>query len=113
MSQLSLNILLLKAESFSPTKRMIVQRFIPFPATCERVEVYTLALASRLFVLTCFLFVSASASAVNAFLMRKHELSEGIEVLDVNGKVVGTSQVAAKNVSQQCIYTWEEGTNPM
>lgn len=32
--QLSLNMVLLKAENFSPTKRMIVQRFIPFPATC-------------------------------------------------------------------------------
>ena len=30
--------------------------------------------------------------------MRKHEISEGIEVLDEDGKVVGTSQTAAKNV---------------
>ena len=28
-------MLLMKAESFSPTKRMIIQRFIPFPATCR------------------------------------------------------------------------------
>lgn len=77
---LSLNVLLLKAESFSPTKRMIVQRFIPFPAT-------------------------AAASSINAFLMRKHELKEGIEVLDAEGKVVGTSQVAAKNAVRDTVIT--------
>ena len=46
-----------------------------------------------------FLLLAATASAINAFLMRKHELKEGIEVMDSEGKVVGTSQVAAKNVS--------------
>jgi hypothetical protein len=40
-----------------------------------------------------------TASALNVFLIRKHELKEGIEVLDGEGKVIGTSQVAAKNVS--------------
>ena len=30
--------------------------------------------------------------------MRKNELSEGIEVTDKEGQVVGTSQVAAKQV---------------
>lgn len=34
--------------------------------------------------------------------MRKHEMKEGIEVTDADGKVVGTSQVAAKHVSK----TW-------
>ena len=32
--------------------------------------------------------------------MRKHELKEGIEVLDSDGTVIGTSQVAAKSVRQ-------------
>lgn len=41
----------------------------------------------------------AAASSLNAFLMRRHELKEGIEVVDADGKVVGTSQVAAKHVS--------------
>ena len=41
----------------------------------------------------------AAASSLNAFLMRKHELKEGIEVVDAGGKVIGTSQVAAKYVS--------------
>lgn len=38
--QLSLNMLLMRAESFSPTKKMIVQRFIPFPATGKYVTYY-------------------------------------------------------------------------
>jgi hypothetical protein len=51
------------------------------------------------FCLRARCFLAASASALNAFLMRKHELKEGIEVMDSEGKTVGTSQVAAKNVS--------------
>lgn len=46
----------------------------------------------------------ATASCLNAFLMRKHELKEGIEVFDGDGKVVGTSQVAAKHVSTAFVY---------
>lgn len=85
-------MLLLKAERFSPTKKMIVQRFIPFPATCE--SQHHLAPSNLLIIITI-----AAASSINAFLMRKHELKDGIEVLDGSGKVVGTSQVAAKCVS--------------
>ena len=44
-------------------------------------------------------YILATASAINAFLMRKHELKEGIVVTDDKGTAVGTSQIAAHNVS--------------
>ena len=35
---------------------------------------------------------------LNFFIqLRKHELTEGIDVSDKNGKVIGTSQIAAKS----------------
>ncbi len=40
----------------------------------------------------------ASASTINAILMRRHEFTEGIEVVDADGSVVGTSTIAAKKV---------------
>uniref|UniRef100_A0A8C6T8Y8 Sideroflexin 5a n=1 Tax=Neogobius melanostomus TaxID=47308 RepID=A0A8C6T8Y8_9GOBI len=66
-----LNVLIQRAKGFSPTTRLLVQRFVPFPAV-------------------------ASANVCNVVLMRKSELSEGISVLDKSGNVVGTSKVAAK-----------------
>lgn len=45
-------------------------------------------------------FVSpASANICNVGLMRHNELSEGVDVLDSNGKVVGSSKIAARHVS--------------
>ncbi|XP_068195413.1 sideroflexin-5a isoform X3 [Antennarius striatus] len=67
-----LNVFLQKARRFSPATRLLVQRFIPFPAV-------------------------ASANVCNVVLMRHSELSEGISVLDDDGKVVGTSKVAARH----------------
>lgn len=40
----------------------------------------------------------ASANICNVGLMRHNELSEGIDVLDSNGKVVGSSKIAARHV---------------
>ncbi len=71
--QVGLNSLLLKANGLSPAKKMMVQRFIPYPAV-------------------------ACASTLNTVLMRNHELREGIEVVDEQGNVVGTSKIAAKKV---------------
>ncbi|KAG1950702.1 sideroflexin-5 [Pimephales promelas] len=71
-----LNILIKKAEHFSPATRILVQRFIPFPAV-------------------------ASANVCNVLLMRHTELSEGISVLDDKGNVVGTSKLAARHVSME------------
>uniref|UniRef100_A0A671KVT6 Sideroflexin-5-like n=1 Tax=Sinocyclocheilus anshuiensis TaxID=1608454 RepID=A0A671KVT6_9TELE len=57
---------------FNPATRLFIQRFIPFPAV-------------------------ASANICNVALMRHSELSEGIDVLDSNGNVVGSSRIAAKH----------------
>lgn len=43
--------------------------------------------------------LTASANVCNVALMRHNELSEGIDVLDANGNVVGSSRIAAKHVS--------------
>ncbi|KAM4543303.1 sideroflexin-5a isoform 1-T1 [Odontesthes bonariensis] len=75
-----LNVLIQKANRFSSTTRLLVQRFIPFPAV-------------------------ASANVCNVVLMRHSELSEGISVLDSNGKVVGTSRVAARHALTETALT--------
>ncbi|KAM8915779.1 sideroflexin-5a isoform 1-T1 [Spinachia spinachia] len=66
-----LNVLIQRARRLGPTTRLLVQRFIPFPAV-------------------------ATANVCNVVLMRHSELSEGISVLDDNGNVVGASKVAAR-----------------
>ncbi|XP_049337693.1 sideroflexin-5a isoform X2 [Astyanax mexicanus] len=66
-----LNVLVKRADRFSPATRLLVQRFIPFPAV-------------------------ASANVCNVLLMCHSELSEGISVLDEDGNVVGTSKLAAR-----------------
>lgn len=66
-----LNVLIQKSSKFNPATRLFIQRFIPFPAV-------------------------ASANICNVALMRHNELSEGIDVLDNNGNVVGSSRIAAK-----------------
>lgn len=43
--------------------------------------------------------LEATANICNVGLMRHTELSEGIDVLDDNGKVVGSSKTAARHVS--------------
>lgn len=60
-----------------------------------------LVLSKKLLVFNnCFsLPSSASANICNVGLMRHNELSEGIDVLDNNGNVVGSSKVAARHVS--------------
>lgn len=66
-----LSVLLRKSAGFSHATRMLIQRFIPYPAV-------------------------ATASVLNVLLMRKHEIHQGIDVTDKDGKVIGTSQSAAK-----------------
>ncbi|XP_008324736.1 sideroflexin-5b [Cynoglossus semilaevis] len=75
-----LNMLIQKANSLSPTTRMIIQRLVPFPAV-------------------------ASANICNVALMRHNELSEGIDVLDQNGNVVGSSRIAAKHAIMETAFT--------
>ncbi|KAG7509628.1 sideroflexin-5 isoform X1 [Solea senegalensis] len=78
--QVGLNTLVQKANGFSPTTRLLVQRFIPFPAV-------------------------ASANVCNVVLMRHTEPSEGISVLDDDGNVVGTSRIAARHALLETALT--------
>ncbi|KAL4231548.1 Sideroflexin-5 [Mactra antiquata] len=66
-----LSHLIKKANTFSPATKMLIQRFVPYPAV-------------------------ASANICNVLLMRNNELTEGIDVMDNNHNVVGTSKIAAK-----------------
>ncbi|XP_076156580.1 sideroflexin-5a isoform X1 [Alosa pseudoharengus] len=75
-----LSVFVQKAERFSPATRLLVQRFIPFPAV-------------------------ASANVCNVVLMRYSELKQGISVLDDQGTVVGTSQVAARHAILETAMT--------
>ncbi|XP_005935267.1 sideroflexin-5b isoform X2 [Haplochromis burtoni] len=75
-----LNVLIQKANKLSPATRMIIQRLVPFPAV-------------------------ASANICNVGLMRHNELSKGIDVLDNNGNVVGSSRIAARHAIMETAFT--------
>ncbi|XP_068596393.1 sideroflexin-5b [Brachionichthys hirsutus] len=75
-----LNVLIQKANKLSPATRMIIQRFVPFPAV-------------------------ASANICNVGLMRHTELSEGVDVMDNNGNVVGSSKIAARHAIMETAFT--------
>ncbi|KAF3838668.1 hypothetical protein F7725_010436 [Dissostichus mawsoni] len=79
-TKVGLNVLIKKANRLSPATRMIIQRLVPFPAV-------------------------ASANICNVGLMRHNELSEGIDVLDNNGKVVGSSKIAARHAITETAFT--------
>uniref|UniRef100_T1JJ32 Sidoreflexin n=1 Tax=Strigamia maritima TaxID=126957 RepID=T1JJ32_STRMM len=51
------------------------------------------------------IFVQPAASVTNVLLMRRHELSQGIEVVDNDGNVVGTSKKAAAKALQEVAVT--------
>jgi tricarboxylate carrier len=67
----SLTYFIKKTEGLSPTRKLIIQRFVPLPAT-------------------------SLASTLNVLCMRAPELETGIDVFDENGNKIGTSKVAAK-----------------
>lgn len=75
-----LSLLIRRASAFSHTTKMLIQRFVPFPAV-------------------------ATASTCNVVLMRNSELVEGIEVFDRNGRVIGTSKAAAKKALGETALT--------
>uniref|UniRef100_A0A8C5NS74 Sideroflexin 5 n=1 Tax=Junco hyemalis TaxID=40217 RepID=A0A8C5NS74_JUNHY len=75
-----LNVLIQRANKFTPATRLLIQRFVPFPAV-------------------------ASANICNVVLMRHTELEEGIDVLDTNGNIVGSSRVAAKHALLETALT--------
>uniref|UniRef100_A0A3Q4ALM2 Uncharacterized protein n=1 Tax=Mola mola TaxID=94237 RepID=A0A3Q4ALM2_MOLML len=75
-----LNVLIEKANRLSPATRRIIQRLVPFPAV-------------------------ATANICNVGLMRHTELSEGIDVLDGQGNVVGSSKIAARHAIMETAFT--------
>ncbi|XP_030306737.1 rab11 family-interacting protein 5 isoform X5 [Calypte anna] len=75
-----LNVLIQRANKFTPATRLLIQRFVPFPAV-------------------------ASANICNVVLMRHTELEEGIDVLDSNGIIVGSSRIAAKHALLETALT--------
>ncbi|XP_060102087.1 sideroflexin-5 isoform X3 [Heteronotia binoei] len=75
-----LNVLIQRANQFTPATRLLIQRFVPFPAV-------------------------GSANICNVVLMRHSELEEGINVLDSNGNVVGSSRIAAKHALLETALT--------
>ncbi|XP_046556395.1 sideroflexin-5-like [Haliotis rubra] len=75
-----LNLLIKNAHKFRPATKLLIKKFIPFPAV-------------------------ATASTCNVLLMRNFELSEGIEVFDQNEKMVGTSKIAARKALKETALT--------
>ena len=76
----SLSLLLRRLNRLSPAAKSLIQRFVPLPAV-------------------------ATASTLNVVLMRRHEMDEGIDVVDKEGKVVGTSKLAAKRALTEMAIT--------
>jgi sideroflexin-5 len=76
----SLSLLIRRASNLKPSIKNIIQRFVPLPAVM-------------------------TASTLNVILMRLHELDEGINVVDKNGKVVGSSKLAAKKALKEMAVT--------
>ncbi|GAB0187896.1 sideroflexin-5 [Grus japonensis] len=79
-TKVGLNVLVQRANKFTPATRLLIQRFVPFPAV-------------------------ASANICNVVLMRHTELEEGIDVLDSNGNIVGSSRIAAKHALLETALT--------
>lgn len=75
-----LSLLLRRANKLSPSLKSLIQKFVPLPAVM-------------------------TASTLNVCLMRMHELNEGINVVDKEGKTVGTSKVAAKKALKEMAVT--------
>ncbi|XP_013405908.1 sideroflexin-5 [Lingula anatina] len=76
----SLGVMIKRANALTPSMKLLIQRFVPFPAV-------------------------ATASVCNVICMRNNELSEGIEVMDKEGRIVGTSQIAAKKALLETAMT--------
>lgn len=64
----------------------------------RRTEASHLGLTGAASLITMLFSSSASANICNVVLMRHTELEEGIDVLDNNGNIVGSSRIAAKHV---------------
>ncbi|BFY97893.1 hypothetical protein BsWGS_00933 [Bradybaena similaris] len=75
-----LSVVIKRASRFGDKTKLLIQRFVPFPAV-------------------------ATASTCNVLLMRNSELYEGIEVVDKSSQVVGTSKVAARKALAETALT--------
>ena len=75
-----LNLMLRRANNLKPAVKNLIQRFVPLPAV-------------------------ATASTLNVILMRLHELDEGIDVVNKEGEIVGTSKLAAKKALTEMAIT--------
>nr|XP_031323124.1 sideroflexin-5 isoform X2 [Camelus dromedarius] len=76
----SLKVLVQKANKFTPTTHLLVQRFTLLPTI-------------------------ASANICNLVLMQYRELEEGIDVLDGDGNRVGSSRIAARHALLETALT--------
>uniref|UniRef100_A0AAF5RXY9 Sidoreflexin n=1 Tax=Wuchereria bancrofti TaxID=6293 RepID=A0AAF5RXY9_WUCBA len=77
---MGLTTLIKRTEKLNPIKRLIIQRFIPLPAT-------------------------SFASSLNVLCMRWNELQNGINVYDCNQNVIGVSKIAAKKAIKDTTLT--------
>eukprot|EP00794_Sanderia_malayensis_P005207 gene5207-5861_t len=68
------------ARFLTERSKKIVQRFVAYPATC-------------------------TANVANVFLMRQHEIREGIDIDDGLGNVVGASKIAARKAVKETALT--------
>jgi tricarboxylate carrier len=75
-----LTYLIRNSKNITPAKKLIIQRFVPLPAT-------------------------SLASTLNVLCMRGPEINTGIEVFEESGKCVGTSKVAAKRAVTETAMT--------
>ncbi|XP_078259863.1 sideroflexin-5-like [Rhinoraja longicauda] len=75
-----LNVFIKKASRFNPGTRLLIQRFVPFPAV-------------------------AAANVSNVVLMRHGELEEGISVMDEDGNAIGFSKIAARHALMETALT--------
>lgn len=101
----ALNSLLQRAGSWTPRTKMVVQRFIPFPAVGEGRSCVSLVHVLLHRLEGSGYLPAATASTLNAILMRNHELREGIVVVDDVGCAVGTSVVAARRAVKETAVT--------
>uniref|UniRef100_A0A1I7W3I8 Sideroflexin-5 n=2 Tax=Loa loa TaxID=7209 RepID=A0A1I7W3I8_LOALO len=77
---MGLTLLIKRTEQLNPIKRLIIQRFVPLPAT-------------------------SLASSLNVLCMRWNELQNGINVYDCNQNVIGISKIAAKKAVKDTTLT--------
>ncbi|TKC36600.1 hypothetical protein EI555_002772 [Monodon monoceros] len=100
-----LNVLVQKANKFTPATRLLVQRFVPFPAVGASNHIQGRMPSAPLTPAPCHPLSPASANICNVVLMRYGELEEGIDVLDGDGNLVGSSKIAARHALLETALT--------